>query len=149
MASDTVWRETPVVFTACGNTPEIGAQYGFIVGVRAKGDLAALPREIQYQIAAIEPNAVLQDTEILSDRLWKMLAYPRFRALLLVVFGAGALLLAAVAGCGAAIEDGSKVTWTRQPYQMFHRSCFDAPKTSAEWDEWERSVREMHGIPQG
>jgi hypothetical protein len=49
---------------------------------------------------------VLQGTEILSDRLWKMLAYPRFRALLLVVFGAGALLLAAVGIYGVVTAIG-------------------------------------------
>jgi putative ABC transport system permease protein len=104
MVGDTVWRDTPVVFTMGGTPRDAGAGYGVWAGVRSDGDVTNLPREIQRQIVALEPNAVLQESEVLSERLSKMTVYPRFRAMLLAVFGAGALLFAAVGVYGVVAQ---------------------------------------------
>jgi putative ABC transport system permease protein len=95
MISDSAWRETPIVFTMGGKPRDLGPAYSFSVGVRSGGAASVSPREIQREIAQLEPNAVLQEGEVLSDRLSAMMVNPRFRAVLLAVFGAGALLLAA------------------------------------------------------
>jgi len=104
MISDTAWRETPIVFTMGGKPRDPGPGYSVWVGVRSGGAQSVLPREIQREIAQVDPNAVLQEAEVLSDRLAAMMVYPRFRAVLLMVFGAGALLLAAVGVYGVVTQ---------------------------------------------
>lgn len=103
MVGDVAWRETPVVFTTGGKPPD-RPSYGISVGVQASGDLGALAREIQLQIARLEPNAVFPEPEVLSRRLDTMMAYPRFRAILLIIFGVGALLLAAAGVHGVVAQ---------------------------------------------
>jgi ABC-type antimicrobial peptide transport system permease subunit len=64
--------------------------------VRAFGDPASLALEIPRQIAAVDPSIPITDAEALTSRLSKTLAYPRFRATVLVFFALGALLLSTV-----------------------------------------------------
>jgi predicted permease len=104
MVGDTVWRDTPVVLSMGGMLHETSGGYGVWVGVRSSGELTSVLRETQRQIVALEPNAVLQESEILSERLSKMTVYPRFRAMLLAVFGAGALLFAAAGVYGVVAQ---------------------------------------------
>jgi ABC-type antimicrobial peptide transport system permease subunit len=53
-------------------------------------------RQIQNQIAAVDPDIPINDVEILTARLAKTLADPRFRGVVLAFFAVGALLLSAV-----------------------------------------------------
>jgi predicted permease len=95
MVNDAVWRDTPMVFQSMFQLRE-GDGTNFGITVRAASDLTSLGREIQKQVAALDSSAEVKEPELLADRLSKALLYPRFRAELLVCFGLGALLLAAV-----------------------------------------------------
>jgi predicted permease len=96
MVDNTAWRDTPVVFSIGGAPKNISEGYGLGIAVRTGGDAGLAATELQRQISALEPNAILQDPEVPAQRLNAMLSYPRFRAELLVAFSVGALLLAAV-----------------------------------------------------
>jgi putative ABC transport system permease protein len=104
MVGDTAWRETPVVFTAGGKPREADSGFGITVGVRSTGSTSGLPQQIQREIAKLDSNAVLQEADVLSDRLAGMMIYPRFRAMLLMLFGAVAVLLAAVGVYGVLAQ---------------------------------------------
>src|SRR4029077_17094273 len=85
-------------------------------------------REIQREIARLDQNAVLQEPEVLSERLATMMAYPRFRAVLLIVFGAGALLLAVVGVYGVVAQLGPQ----RIP-ECGLRRAVGAPRAHLAW----------------
>jgi putative ABC transport system permease protein len=63
--------------------------------VRAARDAASLKSEIQNAAATLDSTVIVK-SELVNDRLARVLLYPRFRAGVLMSFGLGALLLAAV-----------------------------------------------------
>lgn len=95
MVDNAAWRDTPIIFST-GGTPRLGGGFGVGVGARTNRDIASVAQQMQKQIMTLEPNAIVTDIDSPPQRLNAMLAYPRFRALLLIAFGVGALLLAAV-----------------------------------------------------
>ncbi len=95
MVDNTAWRDTAAVFTI-GGPSHIDDGYGVGIGVRTNRDAGLIAEQIRKQILTMEPNAVLTDIESPAGRLNSMLAYSRFRAVLLIAFGIGALLLSAV-----------------------------------------------------
>lgn len=90
MAADAAWRDTPMVFR-----PFVGAATNFQVAIRTRSPAPAGEIEMQRHVVELE-NAAQTKADALTDRLSKMLLFPRFRAGLLVGFGLAALLLAAV-----------------------------------------------------
>jgi putative ABC transport system permease protein len=100
IVNDSSWRDTPMVYQPIAQQP-----YPQIsVGLRASGDPALLGRELQKQVSALDPSVQVEEGELLAARLEKMLAYPRFRAMLLACFAAGALLLASVGLHGVLLQ---------------------------------------------
>jgi len=92
LVNDSSWRDTPMVYQPIAQQP-----YPQIsIGLRASGNPALLGRELQKQVSALDPSVQIQEGELLSTHLETLLAYPRFRAMLLACFAAGALLLASV-----------------------------------------------------
>lgn len=57
---------------------------------------AALPRQIEREIRAIDPNATLSDVGTLEAAMSKSVAQPRFRTVLITGFAGLALLLSAI-----------------------------------------------------
>ena len=86
------WVETPILYRPLAQEPRPAIQ----VAVRASGDVGLLAGQIQKQIAAVDSAIPMNDVGMLSARLAKTLAYPRFRAVVLTFFAVGALLLSAV-----------------------------------------------------
>ncbi len=64
--------------------------------VRSHGDPGAVAREVREQIRALDPEQPVAEVLTLDELLSKSVALPRFRTVLLGVFAALALLLAAV-----------------------------------------------------
>lgn len=64
--------------------------------VRASGDPAALGPTLRAQVLAVDKNLPLEGLQPLTQAISEMNAQPRFRTLLLALFAATALLLAAV-----------------------------------------------------
>ncbi|HEY3741130.1 MAG TPA: FtsX-like permease family protein [Bryobacteraceae bacterium] len=83
------WVETPILYRPIAQDPRLRFQ----LGVRASASIA---RKIEEQIAAIDPSIPLDDVEPLASRLATTLAYPRFRATVLSLFGLAALILSSV-----------------------------------------------------
>lgn len=94
------WQTGPTVYRPLAQ--ETRAQ--FQVAVRASGDAPELPRQMQEQIVAVDPLVPIEDIETLSARLTKLLSYPRFRAMALICFALGALILSAVGLHGVLSE---------------------------------------------
>ncbi|HKW96454.1 MAG TPA: ABC transporter permease [Bryobacteraceae bacterium] len=92
LMNEMTWSETPVLYRPLAQEPRQSVQ----AVVRAAGDTGALSRQIRRQIAVLDPAIPINDVEPVSARLAKVLAYPRFRALVLALFALGALMLSAV-----------------------------------------------------
>ncbi len=86
------WVETPILYRPLAQEPRPAMQ----IAVRAQGDLGLVGQQIQSQISAVDPAIPMNDVELLTARLAKTLAYPRFRAMVLAFFAVGALLLSAI-----------------------------------------------------
>jgi putative ABC transport system permease protein len=86
------WEESPIFYRPLAQEPRQSMQ----VAARVAGDPSAAGLEIQRQIAAVDSAIPLTEVELLTERLAKILAYPRFRAVVLVFFAIGALVLSAV-----------------------------------------------------
>jgi putative ABC transport system permease protein len=84
--------ETPIFNRPLAQDPRQSIQ----LLVRSAGDVASVTREIQTLISAVEPSIPVNDAELVTVRLAKTLAYPRFRAIVLGCFALTALLLSAV-----------------------------------------------------
>ncbi len=89
LMNEMAWVETPILYRPLAQEPRGSMQ----IIMRASVDTAT---EIQRQIAALDPSIPINDVESLQSRVAKTLAYPRFRAMVLVFFALGALLLSAV-----------------------------------------------------
>ncbi|HEY6346306.1 MAG TPA: ABC transporter permease [Bryobacteraceae bacterium] len=90
MVADAAWRDTPMVFR-----PFVAGAPNFQVSIRMRSGAPSRELEIQRQVVELD-SAAQAKADVLSDRVSKMLLFPRFRAGLLVGFGLAALLLAAV-----------------------------------------------------
>jgi ABC-type antimicrobial peptide transport system permease subunit len=64
--------------------------------VRTAGDVTLVAREIHKEIATVDPFIPISDVDTLDSRLAKVLAYPRFRAMVLAFFALSAMILSAV-----------------------------------------------------
>jgi predicted permease len=64
--------------------------------IRTTGDPLAIAPELRRLVHEIEPRAALDEVDLLTHRVTKSVAQPRFAALVLSVFAAVALILAAI-----------------------------------------------------
>jgi putative ABC transport system permease protein len=87
LMNEMTWVETPILYRPLTQEPRESMQ----IIVRSLDG-----REIQRQVAALDPSIPINDVESLQSRVAKTLAYPRFRAMVLAFFALGALLLSAV-----------------------------------------------------
>ncbi len=85
------WVETPIFYRPLVQEPRQSVQ----AAVRISRDAGSVAREMQRQIAAVDPFLPIRDAEPLTTRLAATLAYPRFRAAVLGFFAVAALVLAA------------------------------------------------------
>jgi putative ABC transport system permease protein len=85
------WVDTAMIFRPIAQTAPLDATL-----VVSSGAAASVAGVIQRRIAALDGGIGVANVETLRDRLAKDLAYPQFRALVLSVFAAIALLLASV-----------------------------------------------------
>ena len=92
LMNEMTWVETPILYRPLAQEPRPAMQ----IAVRAQRDLRFAGQQIQNQISAVDSVIPINDVEILTTRLAKTLAYPRFRAMVLVFFAVGALLLSAI-----------------------------------------------------
>jgi hypothetical protein len=83
------WVESPIFYRPLPQEPRPFVQ----VAVRSSRDLQ---KQIQQQIAEMDPAIPLNSVEPLLARISKTLAFPRFRAMILAFFALSALLLSAV-----------------------------------------------------
>lgn len=86
------WEDIPLVFRPVNQDPPTR---GSLV-LRTAKDEIALGAAIQKQITALDSSVPVGEIETLDRRVSKLLAYPRFRAMVLGTFAALALLLAGV-----------------------------------------------------
>jgi predicted permease len=75
---------------------EVFSFYGISIVVKTTGDPNAMIRPVRRQIAALDPNLAVSNTETMDEHVDKALLMPRLIALLLGVFGAVGLALATV-----------------------------------------------------
>ena len=93
------WVESPIFYQPFAQAPRSNAQ----IAVRA-ADEAAAAAAMRRQIATSDPLVPVTDPEPLEARLTQILAFPRFRATLLGLFAASALLLSAVGLHGVLLQ---------------------------------------------
>jgi predicted permease len=85
----------PEIFLAARESNLARFQQPFLL-VRTTGDPLALAPDLRRLVREIEPRAAIDEVDRLTNRLSKAVAQPRFAALVLTVFAALALLLAAI-----------------------------------------------------
>jgi putative ABC transport system permease protein len=86
------WVETPVFYRPLAQEPRQSIR----IAVRTAGDVTLVAREIHKEIATVDPFIPISDVDTLDSRLAKVLAYPRFRAMVLAFFALSAMILSAV-----------------------------------------------------
>jgi len=92
LMNEMAWVESPIFYRPLAQEPRQSVQ----IAVRARGDASAVAGEIRKRLAALDAGIPVGPVEPLSSRLSKILAYPRFRAMILAFFALDALLLSAV-----------------------------------------------------
>jgi putative ABC transport system permease protein len=92
LMNEMTWFETPILYRPYTQEPRPSMQ----LAVRSAGDIGTLGQQIQRQIAAVDSSIPMNEVEVLTARVAKTLAYPRFRAMVLALFAIGALVLSAV-----------------------------------------------------
>ena len=92
--------ERGTAFTPLAQDPPLSAS----VAVRGSGS------DLQRQIASIDASVAIGGIETMQGRLGRILAYPRFRAILLTAFAAFSVLLAAVGLYGVLAQFQSQRT---------------------------------------
>ena len=70
--------------------------FGITTLVKTHGDPERAAKAVRDQIAALDPNMAVFNTETMQDHVDKSLLLPRISALLLIVFGAVGLTLASI-----------------------------------------------------
>lgn len=86
------WQDVPTVFRPIDQSPP--ASSAFVL--RTDGDEAEVGIAIQKQFSAIDPSVAIGEVRTLASQLSRILAYPRFRAIVAAVFAGLALLLAGI-----------------------------------------------------
>ncbi len=86
------WVETPIFYRPLTQEPRRAVQ----IAMRTAADAGSMGKQIQEQITAVDPSIPFGDVEPLNSRLARVLAYPRFRAMVLGMFAMGALILSAI-----------------------------------------------------
>jgi predicted permease len=89
LMDEMTWVETPILYRPLAQEP----RPRFQIAARAS---AESQKEIQRQIADIDPLVPIAALESINSRLAHSMAYPRFRAMVLAFFAFSALLLSAV-----------------------------------------------------
>ena len=92
VSSEMSWSDEPVIYRAWDQNPPLAAT----LMVRAQTGKAALGSTISQSIASIDPDVAVGEVEAVPATIAKILAYPRFRAIVLAAFAGLALLLAMV-----------------------------------------------------
>ena len=92
VAQEMAWADVPILYRPLNqNLPDAATLL-----MRVSKVTNGIAKEIQQQAATVDPNIPIDRVETVSDMQSRTLAYPRFRAVLLAVFAAIALLLAIV-----------------------------------------------------
>lgn len=86
------WVATPILYLPIAQDPR--QRFGVIV--RASGTAPDLGNQVERQIAALDPSVPINEVQPVSRDIARILAYPRFRAVVLGFFALMALLLSAV-----------------------------------------------------
>jgi putative ABC transport system permease protein len=86
------WEELPFVFRPVAQAPPLNVS----LVLQTAGDNLALGAAIQKQISALDNSVPVGEVEAMNKRLSHVLAYPRFRAIVLGTFAGLAALLAGV-----------------------------------------------------
>jgi hypothetical protein len=86
------WEEIPFVFRPVAQAPPLSVS----LVLRTAGNNLALGAAIQKQISALDNSVPVGEVEAMNKRLCHVLAYPRFRAIVLGTFAGLAVLLAGV-----------------------------------------------------
>jgi putative ABC transport system permease protein len=86
------WVDAPLLYRPLAQNPP-GSAYAFI---RAATEANAFGQTVPRTVANIDPDVPVEDIQAMSAIESKILAYPRFRAMLLGGFAAMALILAGV-----------------------------------------------------
>lgn len=92
LMNEMTWVGTPMIYEPLSQT----APQHFEIAIRARADDPSLEHRIQEQIAGLDPSVPIHPVEPVNADISKILAYPRFRALVLGFFSFTALLLSAV-----------------------------------------------------
>ena len=103
------WEEIPLVFRPVTQDPPLRAS----LVIRAAGKHLSLGSALQRQIAQLDRDVPVGDLQTMDERLSRILAYPRFRAVVLGTFAGLALLLAGVGLYGVLSQ------WIAQRTQEF------------------------------
>jgi putative ABC transport system permease protein len=90
--TEMAWLNPPTVYLPVGQRPPGGGQ----LILRMAAPQARIGAAVQERISAIDPSIPITNIDTVQHLLSKSLAYPQFRAILLGVFAALALLLAVV-----------------------------------------------------
>jgi putative ABC transport system permease protein len=86
------WEEIPLVFRPIAQQPPSSAT----LLIRTIHDQTQIGTVLQREIAALDSNVPAGGVQTMDERLSRVLAYPRFRAIVLGAFAGLALLLAGV-----------------------------------------------------
>ncbi|HEV2447746.1 MAG TPA: ADOP family duplicated permease, partial [Candidatus Sulfopaludibacter sp.] len=86
------WIDRPILFRPLAQAPVARLE----IAIRTASDAIPLGAALRREVAALDPNMVVDDLESMRHRLSQWMAYPRFRAALLSGFAAFALLLSAI-----------------------------------------------------
>lgn len=89
---DMAWDEMPTAFRPLAQDPPASAS----IVLRTARDQLAIGAELQKQVAAVDADVPVGEAHSMDEQLSRVLAYPRFRAVVLGTFAGLALLLAAV-----------------------------------------------------
>jgi len=86
------WVESPICYRPLAQNP----RQAFRVAVRTAANGSSIGREIQSQVAALDPMIPAAEVQPVTSELSRLLAYPRFRSFVFSFFAIFALVLSAV-----------------------------------------------------
>jgi predicted permease len=86
------WVESPICYRPLAQNP----RQVFRVAVRTAANEGSIGREIQNELAALDPTIPVAEVQPVRSELSKLLAYPRFRSFVFSFFAIFALVLSAV-----------------------------------------------------
>ncbi|HUE88744.1 MAG TPA: FtsX-like permease family protein [Vicinamibacterales bacterium] len=87
---------TPAKETIYLTRSNTAARLSINLAIRVDGEPATILPGIRDEIAAVEPNVAILDISTMNEALGNSVAYPRFLAFVLNLFGGAGLLLAAI-----------------------------------------------------